>query len=115
MIRGTTRIIAHIGYPTHTFKAPMIYNPYFEHAGIDAVVVPMACEPEPYPALLRAVFALANIVGALITTSPTNVSAASRDTSTGSGSPCFMPSGVAFTTNSCPAGSLLPLVTRSRG
>jgi shikimate dehydrogenase len=27
----------------------------------------MACEPEPYPALLRAVFSLANIVGALIT------------------------------------------------
>jgi shikimate dehydrogenase len=67
VIRGTTRLIAHIGYPTHTFKAPMIYNPYFEHAGIDAVVVPMACEPEPYPAVLRAVFSLANIVGALIT------------------------------------------------
>ena len=43
-IRGTTRLIAHIGYPTHSFKAPMIYNPYFEHAGIDAVVVPMGCE-----------------------------------------------------------------------
>ena len=67
MIRGTTRLIAHIGYPTHTFKAPLIYNPYFEHEGIDAVVVPMACEPEPYPALLRAVFTLKNIVGALIT------------------------------------------------
>ncbi len=67
MIRGTTRLIAHIGYPTHTFKAPLIYNPYFAHAGIDAVVVPMACEPEPYPALLRAVFSLANIAGALIT------------------------------------------------
>src|SRR5437660_2111461 len=67
VIRGTTRLIAHIGYPTHTFKAPLVYNPYFEHAGIDAVVVPLACEPEPYPALLRAVFSLANIVGALIT------------------------------------------------
>ena len=67
MIRGTTRLIAHIGYPTHTFKAPLVYNPYFEHAGIDAVVVPLACEPEPYPALLRAVFSLANIAGALIT------------------------------------------------
>jgi len=67
VIRGTTRLIAHIGYPTHTFKAPLIYNPYFAHAGIDAVVVPMACEPEPYPALLRAVFSLANIAGALIT------------------------------------------------
>jgi shikimate dehydrogenase len=67
VIRGTTRLIAHIGYPTHTFKAPMIYNPYFEHAGIDAVVVPMACEPEPYRTFLHAVFRLANIVGALIT------------------------------------------------
>jgi len=66
-IRGTTRLIAHIGYPTHTFKAPMIYNPYFEHAGIDAVVVPMGCEAGPYPALLKSVFSLANIVGALIT------------------------------------------------
>ena len=67
MIRGTTRLIAHIGYPTHTFKAPLVYNPYFEHAGIDAVVVPMACESGPYPELLRAVFRLANILGALVT------------------------------------------------
>ena len=67
MIRGTTRLIAHIGYPTHTFKAPLIYNPYFEHAAIDAVVVPMGCENGPYPAFLRAVFSLTNIVGALVT------------------------------------------------
>jgi shikimate dehydrogenase len=66
-IRGTTRLIAHIGYPTHTFKAPMIYNPYFEHAQIDAVVVPMGCEAAPYPAFLKAVFSLTNIIGALIT------------------------------------------------
>jgi shikimate dehydrogenase len=67
VIRGTTRLIAHIGYPTHTFKAPLIYNPYFEHAGIDAVVVPMACEAAPFPAFLGAVFSLRNIAGALIT------------------------------------------------
>ena len=35
-IRGSTALIAHIGWPTHTFKSPMIYNPYFEQAGIDA-------------------------------------------------------------------------------
>ena len=46
MIRGTTELVAHIGYPTHTFKSPMIYNPYFEQAGIDAVVVPMGCKAE---------------------------------------------------------------------
>ena len=46
MIRGTTALIAHIGWPTHAFKAPMIYNPYFEQRGIDAVVVPMGCRSE---------------------------------------------------------------------
>lgn len=67
MIRGTTSLIAHIGYPTHTFKSPMIYNPYFEHTGIDAVVVPMGCKEADYPDFLRAVFRLTNIRGALIT------------------------------------------------
>jgi shikimate dehydrogenase len=67
MIRGTTSLIAHIGYPTHTFKAPLVYNPYFEQAGIDTVVVPMGCQSEPYPEFLRAVFRLSNILGALIT------------------------------------------------
>ena len=67
MIRGTTSLIAHIGYPTFTFKSPMIYNPYFEHAGIDSVVVPMGCQAQDYPDLLRSVFRLANVQGALIT------------------------------------------------
>ena len=67
MIRGTTSLLAHIGFPTHAFKAPMIYNPYFDHAGIDAVVVPMGCRAEHYAAFLRAVFLLENIRGALIT------------------------------------------------
>ncbi|MEO6407174.1 MAG: shikimate dehydrogenase [Burkholderiaceae bacterium] len=67
MIRGHTALIAHIGFPTHAFKAPMIYNPYFEHAGIDAVVVPMACRAEHFAALLRPLFALDNVRGALIT------------------------------------------------
>jgi shikimate dehydrogenase len=67
MIRGTTSLIAHIGYPTHAFKAPMIYNPYFEQAGVDAVVVPMGCKIEDYPDFLKSVFTLTNIRGALIT------------------------------------------------
>lgn len=67
MIMGTTQLIAHIGFPTHTFKSPMIYNPYFAQAGIDAVVVPMGCKEPAYPALLRSVFGLENIRGALIT------------------------------------------------
>ena len=67
MINGNTEIIAHIGYPTHTFKSPMIYNPYFQEAGINAVVVPMGCKSENYPAFLKTVFTLENIRGALIT------------------------------------------------
>jgi shikimate dehydrogenase len=67
MIRGTTALVAHIGFPTHAFKAPMIYNPYFEHAGVDAVVVPMGCDAHNYPAFLKAVFTLTNIRGALVT------------------------------------------------
>jgi shikimate dehydrogenase len=67
MINGNTEIIAHIGYPTHTFKSPMIYNPYFEASGINAVVMPMGCKPENYPQFLQAVFTLENIRGALIT------------------------------------------------
>lgn len=67
MITGTTRLIAHLGYPTESFKAPMIYNPYFEREGIDAVVVPMGCRPEDYPDFLRLVFRLSNAHGALVT------------------------------------------------
>ena len=67
MINGHTELIAHIGYPTHTFKSPMIYNPYFNEAGINAVVVPMGCKAENYPVFLKSVFTLENIRGALIT------------------------------------------------
>ncbi len=67
MINGSTEIIAHIGYPTHAFKAPMIYNPYFEQAGINAVVVPMGVKADDYDAVLASLFTLTNIRGALIT------------------------------------------------
>lgn len=67
MIRGTTTLIAHIGYPTHAFKAPLIYNPYFESAGIDAVVMPMGVKAEDFESALRTIFKFTNIRGALIT------------------------------------------------
>lgn len=67
MISGHTKLIAHLGYPTTSFKAPLIYNPYFESRGIDAVVVPMGCKAEDYPPFLQHVFRLSNILGALVT------------------------------------------------
>jgi len=67
MISGTTTLIAHLGYPTHTFKSSLICNPWFDKNGIDAVVVPMGIKPEDYPDLFRSVFTLTNIRGALVT------------------------------------------------
>jgi shikimate dehydrogenase len=67
MISGKTTLIAHIGYPTESFKAPLIYNPWFDAHGIDAVVVPMGVKAEDYPATLRALFRMTNVRGALIT------------------------------------------------
>jgi shikimate dehydrogenase len=67
IINGHTVIIPHIGYPTHSFKAPLIYNPYFEQQGINALVVPMACQADNFADLLRSLFRLGNIAGALIT------------------------------------------------
>lgn len=67
MITGTTRLIAHIGYPTDSFRAPMIYNPWFDSRGIDAVVVPMGVRAQDYPATLCQLFTLTNLAGALIT------------------------------------------------
>jgi shikimate dehydrogenase len=67
MIDGRTRIIAHIGYPTETFKSSMIYNPFFEQRNINASVVPMGCKSEDYAVFLKLVFSLTNVHGALIT------------------------------------------------
>ncbi len=67
LINGHTELIAHIGFPTHSFKAPMIYNPWFDKAGINARVMPMGCKPEDFPVFLKALFKLSNIRGALIT------------------------------------------------
>ncbi len=67
LINGHTELVAHIGFPTHSFKAPMIYNPWFDKAGVNARVIPMGCKPEDFPVFLKSVFRLSNIRGALIT------------------------------------------------
>lgn len=66
-IDGHTRVIAHLGHPTHSFKAPLIYNPYFATEGINAVVVPLDCPAGALDALLPPLMAAPNVLGALIT------------------------------------------------
>ena len=67
MITGRTTVVAHIGWPTESFKAPMIYNPWFEAQGIDAVVVPLGVEAADFPGLFRPLFQIRNMHGALVT------------------------------------------------
>ncbi len=67
MITGRTRLIAHLGFPTEAFKAPMIYNPWFAAKDIDAVVVPIGVKAEDYPGFLRVLFRATNLHGALVT------------------------------------------------
>ena len=67
MLSGKTTLIAHIGYPTEAFKAPLIYNPWFEKHGIDAMVVPMGVRAEDYTLSLRQIFKFSNVRGALVT------------------------------------------------
>jgi len=67
VITGKTTLVAHVGWPTESFKASMIYNPWFEMKGIDAVVVPMGVEANDYADLLKPLFRIRNLHGALIT------------------------------------------------
>ena len=67
MITGKTTLIGHFGWPTESFKAPMIYNPWFEQQAIDAVVVPFGIEPADYADLFRMLFRIKNLHGALVT------------------------------------------------
>jgi shikimate dehydrogenase len=67
MISGKTTLIAHLGFPTESFKAPMIYNPWFERAGVDAVVVPIGVKADDYRSFLPLLFHCANVHGALVT------------------------------------------------
>ena len=67
MITGRGKVIAHIGYPTASFKASMIYNPWFEAKGIDAMVVPLGVKGEDFASLFRPLLGITTVHGALIT------------------------------------------------
>lgn len=67
MLTGKTTLIAHLGFPTEAFKAPMIYNPWFERQGIDALVVPMGIRADDYAQALQVLSRMTNLRGALVT------------------------------------------------
>jgi shikimate dehydrogenase len=67
MINGDTQIIAHVGYPTTTFKSSMIYNPWFEKRGFNAAVVPLGVRREDFGRAFPEICRFTNFHGALIT------------------------------------------------
>lgn len=67
MITGRGKVIAHVGYPTESFKAPMIYNPWFEAKGIDAVVVPIGLPAAEFAVVMPALLRVTTLHGALLT------------------------------------------------
>ena len=67
MIDGNTKLIAHLDHPTHSFTAPLIYNPYFEDRGINATVMPMGVTRDHFRTVLDALRGIENFLGALIT------------------------------------------------
>src|SRR6202034_2002250 len=66
MIDGDTKLIAHIGHPTATFRAPMIYNPWFTRHGINAAVVPLGVTNENFREAFPQICRFTNFHGALI-------------------------------------------------
>src|SRR6202044_1313881 len=67
MIDGDTKLIAHIGYPTASFRAPSIYNPWFARHGINAAVVPLGVTAENFREAFPQICRFTNFHGALIT------------------------------------------------
>ena len=67
MIDGDTKLIAHIGYPTASFRAPSIYNPWFRRRGINALVVPLGVTSENFLEAFPQICRFTNFHGALIT------------------------------------------------
>ena len=67
MLNGDTRIIAHVGDPTTTFKSPMIYNPWFAASGFNAAVVPLGVTAQEFKAAFPLICRFTNFAGALVT------------------------------------------------
>jgi shikimate dehydrogenase len=67
ILDGSSRLILHVGYPTTSFRAPLIYNPYFEAIDLKAAVVPVGVKSEDFGEVFPALCRITNFHGALIT------------------------------------------------
>jgi shikimate dehydrogenase len=66
-LTGATRIVPVLGHPIGHVRAPRVYNPAFEAAGLDWCQVPMGVHPDDLAATLAQLARVENLVGLNIT------------------------------------------------
>ncbi|MFI4997314.1 MAG: shikimate dehydrogenase family protein [Hyphomicrobiales bacterium] len=67
LIDGSTRLIGIVGDPIAQVKSPLVFNPRFKAAGLNAVLVPLHVRQDQFEATLRGLMALGNLDGIIIT------------------------------------------------
>jgi shikimate dehydrogenase len=66
-IDGATRLFGIVGDPIEQVKSPLVFNPRFKSAGVNAVLVPLNVLPDRFEATLRGLMALGNLDGLIVT------------------------------------------------
>lgn len=66
-LTGATRIIPILGHPISHVRAPRVYNPSFESAGLDWCQVPLGVHPDDLPAAFAMLARVENLQGLNIT------------------------------------------------
>lgn len=66
-LTGATRIIPVLGFPIGHVRAPRVYNPAFEAAGLDWCQVPLGVHPDDLAATLAQLARVENIAGVNVT------------------------------------------------
>jgi shikimate dehydrogenase len=66
-LSGATRIIPVLGYPIDHVRAPRVYNPAFDSAGLNWCQVPMGVHPDDLAATLAQLAKVGNLQGLNIT------------------------------------------------
>jgi len=66
-IDGATRLLGIVGDPIEQVKSPLVLNPRFKAAGVNAVLVPFQVRADLFETTLRGLMALGNLDGLIIT------------------------------------------------
>ncbi|MBV9568460.1 MAG: shikimate dehydrogenase [Hyphomicrobiales bacterium] len=67
VIDGATRLLGIVGDPIEQVKSPLVFNPRFKAAGVNAVLVPFHVPADAFEPSLRGLMALGNLDGLIVT------------------------------------------------